>query len=98
MKYLIALTVLASLSISPLYAKHDKSQLPPGLQKKAAKNKQLPPGWQKKLQKGNILDKEVYQQSQIVAPINPLGIVTIRIDDRVIRLYKETRKIVDILK
>jgi hypothetical protein len=98
MKYVIAFAVLVGLSISPLYAKKDKSELPPGLQKKAAKGKQLPPGWQKKLQKGNTLDRDIYRQGKVVVPLDPLGLITIRVDDRLIRLHKETRKIIDILR
>lgn len=98
MKYVIAFAILLGLSISPLYAKKDKSELPPGLQKKAAKGKQLPPGWQKKLQKGNTLDRDIYRQGKVVVPLDPLGLVTIRVDDRLIRLHKETRKIIDILR
>ncbi len=98
MKYVIAFAVLVGLSISPLYAKKDKSELPPGLQKKAAKGKQLPPGWQKKLQKGNTLDRDIYRQGKVIVPLDPLGLITIRVDDRLIRLHKETRKIIDILR
>ncbi len=98
MKYIIAFAVLLGLSISPLYAKKDKSELPPGLQKKAAKGKQLPPGWQKKLQKGNTLDRDIYRRGMVVVPLDPRGLITIRVDDRLIKLHKETRKIVDILR
>ena len=98
MKYVIAFAVLIALSVSPLYAKKDKSGLPPGLQKKAAQGKQLPPGWEKKLKKGNTLDRDIYRQGTVVAPLDPLGLITIRVDDRLIRLHKETRKIINILR
>lgn len=98
MKYIIAFAVLLGLSITPLYAKKDKSELPPGLQKKAASGKQLPPGWQKKLKKGAVLDRDVYRKGTVIAPLDPLGLITIRIDDRVLRLDKQTRKIIDILR
>ncbi|MGB6019127.1 MAG: hypothetical protein WBF77_05970 [Sulfurimonadaceae bacterium] len=98
MKYVIAFSILLGLSISPLYAKKDKSQLPKGLQKKAASGKQLPPGWEKKLKRGNTLDGDIYRQGKVVVPLDPLGLVTIRVDDRLIRLHKETRKIIDILR
>lgn len=79
------------------YAKKDKP-LPPGLQKKAERGKPLPPGWQKKLAKGEILDRAVYARSKQIGQVDSRGIVTIRVEDRVIRLYKATREIVDILK
>ncbi len=98
MKYVIAFAVLLGLSITPLNAKKERSELPPGLQKKAANGKQLPPGWQKKLKKGAVLDRDVYRQGTVIAPLDPLGLITIRVDDRVLRLNKQTRKIVDILR
>ena len=98
MKYIIAFAVLLGLSISPLYAKKDKSELPPGLQKKAAKGKQLPPGWQKKLKRGGTLERDVYRRGTIIAPLDPRGLITIRVDDRVIKLHQKTREIIDILR
>ncbi len=98
MKYVISIAVILALGITPLAAKKDKDQLPPGLQKKAASGKQLPPGWQKKLRKGAVLDRDVYRHGTVVVPLDPRGLITIRVDDRLIRLHKETRKIVDILR
>lgn len=74
-----------------------KKDLPPGLQKKVERGRELPPGWQKKLKKGETLEKGVYEQGVVIKPVNNKGIVTIKVDDRVIRLYKATREIVDIL-
>ena len=96
---IITLLVLAGLMAGPAYAKKDKTkQLPPGLQKKAAKGQSLPPGWQKKLAKGEVMDKSVYQQSQIVVPVDSRGLITIRIEGKLVKLYKATREIVEILK
>ena len=80
------------------YAKPDKSKnLPPGLQKKAAKGKELPPGWKMKLSKGSKLDKAVYDQGKVVVPIDDKGIITLRVEDKMIRLFKATREIVEVL-
>ena len=96
----IIITYLASSLITgTALAKNDKDkQLPPGLQKKVASGKALPPGWQKKLAKGKKMDAEVYEQGKIVVPINSHGEITLRVDDKVVRLYKATREIIEVLK
>jgi hypothetical protein len=82
----------------PAYAKKDKSgQLPPGLQKKVDRGEPLPPGWQKKIAKGDILDKNIFRHGKIVVPVDPYGIITVRIDGKLLKLNKNTRKIIDIL-
>jgi hypothetical protein len=98
---IITLLVLAGLIAGPAHAKKDKDkgkQLPPGLQKKADKGGSLPPGWQKKLAKGEVMDKEIYQQSSIVVPVDSHGLVTVRIEGKLVKLYKATREIVEILE
>jgi len=99
-KRLILLMIFIGLVVAPVYAKKDKKNgkaLPPGLQKKAAKGEPLPPGWQKKLIKGEILGYDIYRRSSIVVPLDPHGLVTIRVEGRLIRLYEATREIVNIL-
>lgn len=96
----IILLIFIGLVVAPAYAKNDKSKgkgLPPGLQKKSAKGEPLPPGWQKKLIKGEIMGYDVYRRSSIIVPLDPHGLVTIRIEGRLIRLYEATREIVEIL-
>lgn len=104
-RHIITFIIFISLTASPLYAKNDKekgkgkfNQLPPGLQKKAGKGKPLPPGWQKKLARGEIMDNNIYLHSQIVVPLDSRGLVTIRIEGKLVRLYKATREIVEILE
>jgi len=98
-RYIIALFVLASLIAGPSYAKKDKDkQLPPGLEKKVAKGKPLPPGWQKKLAKGEVLDIKVYRHSTVIVPVDSRGLVTVRVEGKLIRLIKATREIIEILK
>lgn len=98
----VIIACLAScLMTGSALAKNDKKkdkQLPPGLQKKVDSGKQLPPGWKKKLAKGEKMDKAVYQQGEIVVPINSHGEITLRVDDKVVRLYKATREIIEVLK
>lgn len=96
---IIPLFILATSVTLSAHAKNERSdQLPPGLQKKANRGQSLPPGWQKKLAKGQVMDKRVYQQSQIVVPVDSRGLVTIRIEGKLVRLYQATKEIVEILK
>ncbi|MDT8335699.1 MAG: hypothetical protein RQ753_08370 [Desulfurivibrionaceae bacterium] len=97
-KLMFLLLVVFGLIISPVHAKKDNSGgLPPGLEKNVRQGKPLPPGWHKKLAKGQILDPDIYHRGVIIAPLDPLGIVTIRIEDKVFRVMEKSREIVDIL-
>ncbi len=96
---LIPLLLALTLVASPSFAKkndHD-GQLPPGLAKNVKRGKPLPPGWQKKIAPGKILDREVYGHGTIIAPLDPLGIVTIKIDNKVLRVHQKSMEILDIL-
>lgn len=73
------------------------SSLPYGLQKKLNRGQSLPPGWQKKLYVGRVLDKRIYRHGDIVVPIDRHGLVTLRVEGKLIRLYQATREIAEIL-
>lgn len=73
-------------------------QLPPGLQKKMNRGGVLPPGWEKKLRKGTVLDQRVYEASTPVSdklrvklPVGPSGTIDLRIEGKIVRIYKATR-------
>ncbi|QDP00799.1 hypothetical protein [Thalassotalea sp. PS06] len=91
--------MVATLAVSTsVQAKNEKSQkLPKGLEKKVSQGKELPPGWQKKLAPGYILSKDVYRYRDIVVPVDKHGIVTVKIDGKIIRLIEASREIVEIL-
>lgn len=96
----VLITTLCLLAL-PAHAKNDKDNgkpLPPGLQKKVDKGEPLPPGWQKKLVKGEIMDKKVYKQGEVVVPLDDKGLVTVRIEGKLVRLYEATREIVEVLE
>lgn len=100
MKFRLMLLLLIGFGLvfSPAHAKKDKSGgMPPGLQKKVKRGKPLPPGWHKKLSKGDVMERDILRRGAIVAPLDPLGIVTIRIEDKVFRVMQKSREIVDIL-
>lgn len=83
--------------ISTTNQKQATSSLPYGLQKKYQRGQPLPPGWQLKLHRGSILDLQIYRSGEIVVPLDKHGLVTIRLEGKLIRLYHATRQITDIL-
>lgn len=91
----------AAILASPVHAKNDKKaghdSLPPGLQKKIARGGELPPGWQKKIEVGKPLDKAVYDQKEIVIPVDDKGLVTVKVEGKLIRLLEATREVVEVL-
>lgn len=104
-KTILAL-VLASLTV-PAFAKNDghsdkQKHLPPGLEKKLERTGELPPGWQKKVRKGEVLDLDLYEIGKRNryedAYLKPdVGTEILRIENRIIRIRKDTREILDIL-
>lgn len=100
MNFKLAFTLLLALAFvgaPPAFAKKDKA-LPPGLQKKVERGGELPPGWQKKLARGEVLDQQVYDRGRIISPVDKMGNVVLQVEDRVLRLNKATREIIEILK
>ena len=99
LKILITVLISISLLMSPLYAHSDKAKpLPYGLQKKLEKGQSLPPGWQKKLLVGERLNRSIYRQGDIVVPLDSWGLLTIRLEGKLVRLVEVTREIVEILE
>lgn len=93
---LLAAVIVAVGFSAPAFAKHHgNGGLPPGLKMNHERGKPLPPGWQKKLKVGHVLDEQVYEHGEVVARRD--GVITIRVDDRLIRLARDTREILDIL-
>jgi hypothetical protein len=98
LKLVLSVTVL-SLGVSHVaLSDQDKTkELPPGLQKKAAKGQGLPPGWQKKLDVGSVLDEEIYRKGKIITR-DDKGLVTISVEGEIFKIIENTREIVEILK
>lgn len=87
---------------------HDRPRkekpLPPGLRKKLERGGDLPPGWQKKLARGEVVDDTVWRASRRLPPdvLERLGALPrdteMRyVEDKVYRVIRNTREIVDIL-
>lgn len=78
-------------------------QLPPGLQKKLARGGELPPGWQSKVVAGQVLEQELYAQSEplpedLEGVLNRLpGEEHRRIGNKVIRILEGNGSIVDVI-
>lgn len=98
-KMVLAMSIALSVGLCGVATakKDDAKPLPPGLQKKVAKGGALPPGWQKKVQAGEVLDPQVYDHGEVISH-DDKGNVTIRVEDEIIKVVKDTREIIDILK
>lgn len=86
------------------HGKHNGKPLPPGLQKKVERGEALPPGWQKKLARGSIMEDEYYSRAVIIPKSSPEyipettpGTELLKIQNRIYRIKRDTREIVDIL-
>ena len=73
--------------------------------KQAARGAKLPPGWQKKIARDEILPETVYRQAQPLPevvirklPPPPAGTILVILDDKVLRLLEATRTIVDVFE
>ena len=82
-----------------------QKHIPYGLYKRCEKTgKGLPPGWEKKLKRGEVLDKELYICSEPAPPYiikrfpKCYDCETIIIGDKIVRLIKATKEIIDILE
>lgn len=94
----IIAAALASTSLSVLAKNPHGKGLPPGLQKKVNRGGELPPGWQKKLARGHVIDVRVYNAGKIIVPPDPRGILTLKVENRLLRVHKDTLKILKIIR
>jgi len=100
LKSIITFTVVVCISSTPVFAKNEKDknkQLPQGLQMKLDRGGSLPPGWQKKLIKGEVLEESVYNRSVLVIPLDSKGLLTVRVEGKLIQLVEATREIIEIV-
>ena len=98
-KMLTTMLLALTLIVSPAYAKkkNKSKHVPPGLAKNLERGKPLPPGWQKKIAPGKLLEKDIYAHGEILAPLDPLGVVTLKIDDKILRVHQKSMEILQIL-
>jgi len=81
-----------------------QKKMPPGLEKKLVRTGELPPGWQKKIAKGQVLDPSLYKIGKPITnkhkgnSLKPkAGTELLQIDNRIIRVRKDTKEILDII-
>lgn len=89
--------------------KDKQKKIPPGLEKKVERGGELPPGWQKKIAKGEVLDGDLYEASTKLpstkdsdfpvldedVKVTP-GTELIRLEEKVLRIKKDTKEILEI--
>lgn len=102
LKNIVMFAIMLSLCSGSVIAakakdKNKDKKLPQGLQMKLDRGGSLPPGWQKKLVRGQILVEPIYNHSEIVIPIDSEGLLTVRVEGKLIRLVEATREIIDIV-
>jgi len=108
MKKVIILFACLMIAL-PAFAKNEdkakkQKKLPPGLEKKLERTGELPPGWQKKLRKGEILESDLYKIAEKISdspksysPKPTPGTELLKIEDRIIRIKKDTKEILEII-
>jgi len=105
MKKILAVVALSLFALQPTLAKppggEGHGQLPRGLEKQG----KLPPGWERKLMKGSRLDNDVYAYAVPLTPVEiarlpptPTGMITVRIENQIVRLQQSTMKIDAVLR
>ena len=96
----IAGAFLCAILVSPVAQAQpgqDPGSLPPGLQKKVEQGKRLPPGWERKLELGRVLDRDIYRYGDVLYRNRDDGHVTVRIENKVVRLIENSLEIIAIL-
>ncbi len=79
--------------------------LPPGLARKPVRQNQLPSGWESDCVRGETLPKPIIERFwplpkdlAIKLPPTPKGTVTITLEGKIVRLWEETRQVVDVFE
>lgn len=98
MKALLTLLLATLLLQGPAFAKNEKQKsLPQGLQMKLDRGGSLPPGWERKVVRGEVLDESLLDNSEIVIPIDSDGLLTVRIEGKLIKVIEATREIIEVV-
>lgn len=99
MKKLVLLLLAACLFQGTALAKNDNTKpLPSGLQKKLDRGGTLPPGWERRLVRGQVMEESIYRESEIVIPVDRDGLLTVRVEGKLIKLIEATREIIEVVE
>jgi hypothetical protein len=99
MKKFFLLLLAACLVQGAAFAKNeDTKSLPQGLQKKLDRGATLPPGWERKLVRGAVMEESIFRESEIVIPVDRDGLLTVRIEGKLIKLVEATREILEVVE
>ncbi len=81
----------------------DGKPLNKGMQKRLERGKALPPGWQKKIARGEPVPDDIWRYHEPLPgsvirrlPPQPQGVVTVRIDNKILRVIEATHVILDV--
>ena len=98
-KSIIMFMLLLCMCSGSVFAaqKNNDKQLPQGLQMKVDRGGALPPGWQRKLVKGEILEEPIYNQWEVVIPLDSKGLLTVHGEGKLDQLVEATREIIEVL-
>ena len=98
MKILLSILLAGLLLQGPAFANNDKQKtLPQGLQMKLDRGASLPPGWERKVARGEVLEESLFDKGEIVIPVGPDGLLTVRIEGKLIKLVEATREIIEVV-
>lgn len=100
----VVITSEERAAIRDYYQPRQQKALPPGLQKKVERGGRLPPGWQKKLARGEAIPGDVWRYHDPLPPDilrrlppQPDGVVTVRIDDQIVRVATAGLILLDVI-
>ena len=95
-RFIVAVSIVSVAAAAPVLADQGAGEgLPPGLEKKVDRGGQLPPGWRKKVNVGEPLRRDIYDAGVVIA--DDEGLLTVRVEGKLIRLIKATREVIEIL-
>ncbi|WP_218311899.1 hypothetical protein [Alteromonas antoniana] len=95
MRFFAALVLSALVSSGVMAA--DRSHSPVQLQaEQRAKQLSLPAGWQQQLKVGSTLDRTLFEASEVVYRDPELGLMTIQLEDKFVRVVAATHEILDV--
>ncbi|WP_414828018.1 hypothetical protein [Alteromonas sp. H39] len=89
--------ILLSTLVSSGVMAADRSHSPVQMQsEQRAKQLRLPAGWQQQLKVGSTLNRALFEASEVVYRDPELGLMTIQLEDKFVRVVASTHEILDV--